>query len=166
MPNEVKENNRVPVDDVLAHILDMMKHMVSDPNGVVPESYAGAFDSAFADTDGNPMAQTLGGLVMVLPEALEKGQIYFSPNLGVDHEGLCVEVCNLSKYLATAGYELVVCNAHYIDFEGVISYGQKAREVRDHIEQTILLQKIKSMQDNLDSTKPRLILPDNKLITR
>lgn len=166
MPNEAKENSRLPIQEVLTHVLDMMKHMISDPNGIIPESYVGVFDEVTEDTEGNPMIQTLGGMILTLPEALEEGKIYFSPNLGVDPEGLCSEVCNLCKYIQTTGYELLIATAHYIDAEGQVTYGQEARNVKSHIEQAVLLQKIKHMQENMDSTKPRLILPDSKIITR
>lgn len=166
MPNEVKESSRAPLQDVLLHVLDMMKHMVSGPDGKIPDSYIGAFDEVFNDTAGNPMIQTLGGMIVTVPEALENGHLHYSPNLGVDVEGLCIEAVNIAKYVASQGYELVVCNCHYIDGEGQVVYGEEARKVKNHIDQTILLQKIKHIQDNPDSTKPRLILPDSKLIHR
>ncbi|WPJ72159.1 hypothetical protein DEEACLCL_00142 [Salmonella phage CRW-SP2] len=149
----------------LTHILDMMKHVVSDAGGIVPEEMRGAFEKILEDTEGNPYVQTVAGAVMTTKEGLAAKQIFYSPNLAVDGESVCIELANIMKYTLKTGYDLVVCTGHYVDPEGVVSYGAEARKIKRFVEQTALLNNIKQMQEEMKN-QPRLVLPDSKIITR
>lgn len=149
----------------LTHILDMMKHVVSDAGGIVPEEMRGAFEEILVDTEGNPYVQTVAGAVMTTREGLEAHQIFYSPNLGVDAESVCIELANIIKYSNTTGYELVVCTGHYVDPQGAVSYGAEARKIKRFVEQAAMLNHIKQMQQEIKN-QPRLVLPDSKIITR
>lgn len=161
-----KENavERTPIEEVQQHVLDLMKHTVSDAEGKVPDEFVGAFDQVVLDTEGVPLIQTIAGMIMFDPEAVKKGVVIYSANIGVDGESLSLEVSNIAKYLIKCGYDLQVVSAHYIDPQGQISYGDEARKVKRHIETTVLLQGIQQMQKDLNH--PGLILPDGKIITR
>ncbi|MDF4164658.1 hypothetical protein P3446_12955 [Escherichia coli] len=141
-----------------------MKHTVSDAEGKVPDEFIGAFDQVAFDTEGVPLIQTIAGMVLFEPKAVENGVIVYSANIGVDGESLSLEVSNIAKYLIKCGYDLQVVSAHYIDPQGQISYGDEARKVKRHIDTTVILQSIQQMQKNLDH--PGLVLPDSKIITR
>lgn len=165
-----KEENKATLNEdqvrsVLVHILDMMKHVVSDAGGIVPEEMRGAFEEISADSEGNPYVQTIAGTVMTTKEGLANGHLFYSPNLGVDGESLCIELVNLFKYVATTGLELIVCTGHYVDPQGVVSYGEEARKIKRFVDQTAMLNAIKQMQDEAKD-KPRLVLPDNRIVTR
>lgn len=155
---------RKPIEEVQQYVLDLLKHTVSDEDGKIPDVFVGAFEQVALDTQGIPLIQTLGGLLMFDPEPLKEGSILYSANIGVDGESLSIEVCNLAKYLMTCGYELKVVTAHYIDPQGQISYGDEGRKVKRHVDHSVMLQQIQQMQKNLDH--PALILPDSKIITR
>ncbi|EJS6254320.1 hypothetical protein N1226_004050 [Escherichia coli] len=163
MQNE-KPVERAPIEEVQQHVLDLMKHTVSDSEGKVPDEFIGAFDQVAFDTEGVPLIQTIAGMVLFEPKAVENGVIVYSANIGVDGESLSLEVSNIAKYLIKCGYDLQVVTAHYIDPQGQISYGDEARKVKRHIDTTVILQSIQQMQKNLDH--PGLILPDSKIITR
>lgn len=161
-----KETNveRTPIEEVQQHVLDLMKHTVSDADGKVPDEFLGAFEQVVLDTEGIPLIQTLGGLLMFDEKAIADGAVLYSANIGVDGESLSIEVSNLAKYLLRCGYDLRVVTGHYIDPQGQISYGDEGRKVKRHIEHSVILQQIQQMQKNLDH--PGLILPDSKIITR
>lgn len=161
-----KENavERTSLEEVQQHVLDLMKHTVSDADGKVPDEFIGAFDQVAFDTEGVPLIQTIAGMVLFDPKAAERGQIIYSANIGVDGESLSLEVSNIAKYLVSCGYDMQVVSAHYIDPQGQISYGDEARKVKRHIDTTVILQSIQHMQKNLDH--PGLILPEGKIITR
>lgn len=161
-----KENavERTSIEEVQQHVLDLMKHTVSDVEGKVPDEFVGAFDQVAFDTEGVPLIQTIAGMVLFDPKAAEQGAIIYSANIGVDGESLSLEVSNIAKYLIKCGYDLQVVSAHYIDPQGQISYGDEARKVKRHIDTTVILQSIQHMQKNLDH--PGLILPEGKIITR
>lgn len=162
----LKENavDRTPIEEVQQHILDLMKHTVSDAEGKVPDEFVGAFDQLALDTEGVPLIQTIAGMVMFDPVHTVEGVILYSANLGVDGESLSLEVSNIAKYLLKCGYDLKVVVAHYIDPQGQISYGDEGRRVMRHIEHSVVLQQIQAMQKDLKH--PGLILPDSKIITR
>lgn len=155
---------RTPIEEVQQHILDLMKHTVSDAQGKVPDEFVGAFDQVAYDTENSPLIQTIAGMVLFDPKAVERGAVIYSANIGVDGESLSLEVSNIAKYLIKCGYDLQVVSAHYIDPQGQISYGDEARKVKRHIETTVLLQGIQQMQKDLKH--PGLILPESKIITR
>lgn len=161
-----KENavERTPIEDVQQHILDLMKHTVSDAEGKVPPEFVGAFDAVALDEEGIPLIQTIGGLIMFDPKATDQGVVQYSANLGVDGESLSIEVSNIAKYLVQNGYDLQIVAAHYIDPQGQLSYGDEARKVHRHIEHSVVLQQIQAMQKDLKH--PGLILPEGKIITR
>lgn len=165
-----KEENKAPLTEdqvrsVLVHVLDMMKHVVSDAGGIVPEEMRGAFETISADTEGNPYVQTIAGMVVTTKEGLANGHLFYSPNLGVDGESLCIELVNLFKYVATTGLELIVCAGHYVDPQGVVSYGAEARKVKRFVDQSQMLNAIKQMQEEANN-KPKLVLPDTRIVTR
>lgn len=149
----------------LTHILDMMKHVVSDAGGMVPEELRGAFETILEDSEGNPYVQTVAGAVMTTKEGLDAQQVFYSPNLAVDSESVCIELANIIKYTNTTGYDLIVCTGHYVDQKGAVSYGAEARKIKRYVEQSILLEQIKQMQKEIEN-KPQLVLPDTKIITR
>lgn len=163
MQNE-KPVERAPIEEVQQHVLDLMKHTVSDAEGKVPDEFIGAFDQVAFDTEGVPLIQTIAGMVLFDPTAAENGAVVYSANIGVDGESLSLEVSNIAKYLMKCGYDLQVVSAHYIDPQGQVSYGDEARKVKRHIDTTVILQSIQQMQKNLDH--PGLILPEGKIITR
>lgn len=159
------EESRIGVEELFIKLLDMCKHMVAGPDGRVPEEMTGAFETVSRDVEGLPVIQTLTGMVMVPPDKVEgDNRIYYSPNLAADNEQLSIELLNFSKYLASVGYELIACTAHFVDYQGQCSYGAEARKVKDYVDQTLLLQKIKHLQENPDPSKPKLILPDDRII--
>lgn len=155
---------RTPIEEVQNHILDLMKHTVSDEDGKVPDEMIGAFDQVATDSEGIAFIQTVAGMIMFDPQTVKQGFVQYSANLGVDGEGLSIEVSNIAKYLLKNGYDLQVVTAHYIDPQGQMSYGDEARKVHRHVEHTMVLQQIQAMQKDLKH--PGLILPDSKIITR
>lgn len=158
------EVSRTPIEEVQNHILDLMKHTMSDKDGKIPDEMIGAFDQVAVDSEGIAFIQTIAGMIMFVPEATEQGFVEYSANLGVDGEGLAIEVSNIAKYLMKNGYDLQIVAAHYIDPQGQMSYGDEARKVHRHVEHTVVLQQIQALQKDLKH--PGLILPDSKIITR
>lgn len=162
---EVNESAIADVEQLKGVILDKMRSIVTNEAGEVAPAFVGAFDGYQADDIGNPVLQTLAGMIMMEAEHIVNGQIHYSPNLGVDAESLAAEVNDLSTTVAGLGYSLLIATAHYVDANGQVSYGQEARGIKQHVETSAILQRIKAMQDDMDS-KPRLVLPDTKIITR
>lgn len=159
------ENNRADVEMVKDLLLEKMRSIVTDKDGKVAPGFEEAFEGYQQDDQGNPVLQTVAGMVYFDAEGLVDGVIRYSPNLGVDGESLAAEVVDVSMLLSGLGYKLVVCTGHYVDYQGQVSYGDEARKVKRHIETTVILQQIQQMQKEKDS-QPRLILPESKIVTR
>lgn len=159
-----KEN--ADLDQLKAIILARLKAVVTNEKGEVAPGFEGIFDGFQTDDLGNPVIQTIAGMIMIDKDILAEGSVRYSPNMGVEAESLCSEVMDLNEAVNAIGYKLLVCTGHYVDPQGQIAYGDEARKVKRHVETSVLLNTIREMQKEQESIKPRLILPDSKIVTR
>ncbi|QPI14401.1 putative holliday junction resolvase [Salmonella phage GEC_vB_N6] len=161
MPNV----ERADIQQVQDVILQRLRAVITNEKGEIAPGFEGAFDGFVADDQGNPVVQTIAGMIMLNSEFMADGKIHYSPNLSVDGESLASEVVDLTVAVGELGYVLMVCTAHYVDANGHVSYGDEARGIKRHVDTAAVLQQIRQMQEEMDS-KPRLILPDSKIVTR
>lgn len=162
----MQNEKRADVEQLKEVILNRLKSVVTDNSGKVAPGFEGVFDEYQTDDMGNPVIQTVAGMIMIDKEILAEGSVRYSPNMGVEAESLCSEVMDLNETINAIGYKLLICTGHYVDPQGQIAYGDEARKVKRHVETSVLLNTIREMQKEQESVKPRLILPDSKIVTR
>lgn len=162
----MQNEKRADIDQLKEVILDRLKSVVTNEKGEVAPGFEGVFDEYQIDDMGNPVIQTVAGMIMIDTDILAEGSVRYSPNMGVEAESLCSEVMDLNETINAIGYKLLICTGHYVDPQGQIAYGDEARKVKRHVETSILLNTIREMQKEQESVKPRLILPDSKIVTR
>lgn len=162
---EKTQVNRTDIETVKVYIIDMLKGMVANEEGRVPDQMVGMFEYKKADDNVTDVVQTIAGMLVFDDKQLGLGNLIYSPNIGVDGESLAIEVANLSKYLLSQGYEILVVQGHYVDPQGIMSHGDEARKVMRHVETTVMLQQIRQMQQEMENAMPKLVLPnDGKII--
>lgn len=156
---------RVSVEQLQLEIISRMKSLVTNDKGEVAPGFEGIFDNFLADDMGNPVLQTIAGMVVIENGEDNEPRILYSPNMGIEAESIASETVDLADVVNRAGYDLVVCTGHYVDPQGTVSYGEEARKVKRHVEMSVMLNQIREMQNESDKT-PKLILPNSQIITR
>lgn len=162
----MQNEKRADLEQLKTVIINRLKAVVTNEKGEVAPGFEGIFDEFQTDDMGNPVIQTVAGMIMIDKEILESGSVRYSPNMGVEAESLCSEVMDINEAISEIGYKLLICTGHYVDPQGQIAYGDEARKVKRHVETSVLLNTIREMQKEQESIKPRLILPDSKIVTR
>ncbi|QMV34364.1 hypothetical protein [Salmonella phage vB_SentM_sal2] len=104
MPNV----ERADIQQVQDVILQRLRAVITNEKGEIAPGFEGAFDSFVADDQGNPVVQTIAGMIMLNSEFMADGKIHYSPNLSVDGESLASEVVDLTVAVGELGYVLMV----------------------------------------------------------
>lgn len=156
---EVEMELEFKAEDILVRVLDLCKHAVSGPDGKVPENLHGLFETIQKDSEGNPLVNTLSGVLLYNPQT---GFVY-SPLVSSEPQTLAVEVANLSNLFHELNVKFVVGKLHHVDGTGSVYFGEEAIKMYALQTERETILKVKKYQDEKGAG---LILPDRKIITR